>query len=115
MNQNDPISSLALTLVGTFVTGGIGLFYWAIKKYLTDISKKLGDLQEKEAANTVALTRIDARTEAQGKDIARVEGAIETMRKTQAETAEKVVKATSRLDAAFRYIDGAGKRASDIG
>ena len=48
------------------------------------------------------------------RDVSRVEGGQEVIQKHLTETSEKVAMASGRIDAAFRFIDNAHRRATDV-
>jgi len=111
------IAKLLFVLIGVLSSGAVGMLFWFTKKYFDSKKDKDEIFTKCECSGPEVLTaiaRLEEALKSMGKDFTRVEGNIETLRKSQIDYMEKITINTTRLEALFRVID-APKRASDIG
>ena len=78
-----------------------------------EIDKVLDKTNERLKSLEISSSNIDIGMRQLVKDVARVEGGLDVMQRGQSEVVSKVERSIGRIDAAFRFIDGANRRASD--
>jgi len=125
------LTKIAIAIVGVIGTGLGSLLVFLVKSYFSKIKEALETLEKKanerakktdqildkliERQKTLEITvsNIQIMSIQHAKDIARVEGGQDILQKNLSEVVSKVERSTGRIDAAFRFIDGTHRRASD--
>lgn len=118
---------------GVVVTLISATFIYLVKSYFDKIREAIIEIDKKTKQNSqdskagynsisrhqrdleLSVNTLQSTLKELSRDLARMEGAQTNMQIQLSEVIAKVEKATGRLDAAFRFIDGANKRASDFG
>ena len=108
-------------LVGGVISGALGLLIWHIKAQRADLAdfQKTASEGLRNIVDNVSIIekdniKRDLKVDTVISAIAETKGSIETMRKDLKEQGEKIVQAMGKVDAAFRLLPNANKRASDF-
>ena len=99
-----------MVLIGSIASALIGLLIWFIKKYFDRTDKN----QEDTGKILVGLARIETTQEDFKKDFGRIEGSVESLRKTMTDHTTSIIEHSLKIEALFRFADGANQRATDI-
>ncbi len=125
MNFSPEILLILKTVAGVAATLVTGLITYLVKNYFDSIrtaivenqkdsKEKFKVLLERQRKMEIAVTSMNENVKELIKDVARIQGYQDNMQNQISDVVAKVEKATGRLDAAFRFIDGANKRATDM-
>lgn len=113
------------TLLGSIFLFLVKFYFTKIKEALEALDLKINENQRKseKAYNKVTerlrsievnQAKISTTIESIIKDVSRIEGGQEILQQNVSEMATRVERASGRIEAAFRFIDNAHQRATDI-
>lgn len=122
----DAIVNATLTIVGALVLYFIKSWFDEVKKSIVALQNEIEKRDKRffEFADKVAnryrgiengINLLGASVKQIEKDVAKLEGAQDISQKQLIDMVTKVERASARIDAAFRFIDNAHKRATDTG
>ena len=117
MNEADWI---ARTVLSGLSLGAIGLIWFFVRKYFNGIDEKFQELKKSDHGSTDRLSvisdnviKLGEKMDANGKDVARLEGSISMLQSEIRTNTEAMIKHRAELNALWRYADNQNRRASD--
>ena len=107
--MNETVKSLVDVILATFFTGLVAFLFFLIQSYYKEIKRKLNALA---TAVTELRSIYNANAISTAKDISRIEGSVEAIRKDVKENTQAQYQTIAELKALWRVVD-APERTSD--